>query len=283
MPGPRSIMMVGRPDSGKSNYLARFWAAVDTREGDLYATSQPDNILYVETLLEHLNQGRFVPRSEHELEDASRDVTISVFSKRDPDLAAQIVIPDIHGEVWKKAVAHWELPQVWFERLQEADGALLFVRAHSLENHAPLDLVSSREALKSLGNDERSKAEVPTQVAMAELLRFMEENLRGTGSVRPRVAVVVTAWDMLDTEERKAGPMAYLDGQFPLFGGRLKDNLDVELRTFGVSIFGTDVETPGVKERIQQEGIRNLGYAVDGVTNEEVADITAPVRWLLAK
>lgn len=281
MVGPKSVMMVGRPDSGKSNYLARFWAAVDLREGDLFATVQPDNILYVETLLNHLNQGRFVPRSEHGVEDASHDVTIAVSSVQNPALSAEIVIPDIHGEVWKKAVSLWELPRVWLERLREANGALLFVRAHSDENYAPLNLVTSGDLLKAIGNDEKMEMEVPTQVAMAELLRFMEENLNCEDGIRPRVAIIVTAWDMLNEDERKAGPKAYLQKEYPLFAGRLKDQLNVDVRVYGVSILGTDVIKVGVRESIQQGGIKGLGYAVDGRDNEQL-DVTAPVRWLLS-
>ena len=155
------------------------------------------------------------------------------------------------------------------------------MRAHSGENYAPLDLVTSREFLKAIGNDETMEAEVPTQVAMAELLRFMEENLSDAGIMRPRVAVVVTAWDMLHEEERVAGPRAYLEKEYPLFSGRLKDELDVDVRVYGVSILGRDVIAPGVREHIQQSGIKGLGYAVDGDGNVKT-DITAPVRWLLS-
>ncbi len=279
---PSSIMMVGGPDSGKSNYLARLWAALDAKECDLYAPQPPEKIAYVEALLNHLNRGHFVPRSEHQLEDASNDLKISIACRSDVSVSAEIHIPDIHGEVWKKAVTRWELPEVWYERLKEASGALLFVRAHSELNHAPLDLVTSQELLKSFGNDEKRANEVPTQVALAELLRILEENLLWIDDTPPRVAVVVTAWDSLSAQERQAGPLEYLAKEFPLFAGRIKDDLNVDLNVYAVSILGGDVVEAEFKQRVLADGVTGLGYAVDGQTSV-TGDISLPIKWLLRK
>ena len=40
----------------------------------------------------------------------------------------ELDIPDITGEIWRKAVETSELPSRWMRRLESAFGAMLFVR-----------------------------------------------------------------------------------------------------------------------------------------------------------
>ena len=240
---PQSIMLIGGPDSGKTNYLARLWEALRSGEGRLRAAYIPENIKYVEDALTYLLQGRFAPRSDKNLEHSRRDFIIPIAST-DQSEPVDVIVPDVSGELWKRAVERWELPVDWMEQLSDSFGALLFVRVLSDLNIAPLDWVTSRRLLRHQEPNPIEVDAIPTQVALCELLRFLELKLvRAEGRSRPRVAVVVTAWDRLDSGMSAAGPRAYLEQEYPLFAGRLRDTDRVDIRIFGVSVVGGDLDT----------------------------------------
>ena len=128
----RSLILIGGPDTGKTNYLARFWEAARSRKGALVAPALPGDVKYVENALAHLLQGEFAPRSDTNFEE-SNSFTLPVigFNQSPSDDPAKIIVPDASGELWAKAVDQSELPPDWMKRLRSASGALLFVRVGS--------------------------------------------------------------------------------------------------------------------------------------------------------
>lgn len=280
--GHESIVLVGGPNSGKSNFLGRLWVSLSKGEGGLLAPADPDKITYVESLVAHLFQGKFAPRSSSSLEEGSHDLTINVALRNNQDVAASLVVPDVLGEIWQKAVATSELPQVWYDRLTKSSSALIFVRVHSDDNHEPLDWVTARGLLEAGLAEGRNATEIPTQVVLCELLRILEGTL-DSSTGRPRVVVVVSAWDLLDLEARSAGPTSYLRKQFPLFAGRLLNESNLEVKVVGLSVLGGDVSDPAFKASIQEQGIVGKGYVVeDGVPSfQEHKDVSLPIQWLL--
>src|ERR1700682_5448932 len=130
-----TIILVGGPDSGKTNYIARMWESIRSKAGALIAARPPSDITYVEEALEHLLKGEFAPRSDKNVAESRRSFTISLqkSGRRDAQ-PTTIVVPDVTGELWKKAIETYELPPAWMDSLQNASGALLFVRVGSDQN-----------------------------------------------------------------------------------------------------------------------------------------------------
>ena len=281
----RSLVLIGAPDSGKTNYLARLWAAVGDGEGTVRAKDLPQDISYVDQALDYILQGEFAPRTE--FADGQRGRSFSVvIERKDSGEPIEVIVPDVSGELWREAVKSYELPVQWMRRLEQSVGALLFVRIGSDQNVAPLDWVTSSELLGSdVPNDERQV--IPTAVQLCELTRFLEFALgRFRGARRARIAVLVTAWDRLNPEEAAAGPRAFLEREFPLFAGRITHSQRVEVEVFGVSIVGGDFNAdPDFKQQFLMEGrIGRRGYVVterDGMI-VQTKDLTMPVDWVLS-
>lgn len=278
----QTIMLIGGPDSGKTNYLARLWKALQSGTGQLKLVEASD-IKYVEDALAHLLQGSFAPRSEKNTEESRRDFVVTMTSQGSGK-EIKVVVPDVTGELWKDAVSSSELPEEWMNQLKESSAALLFVRVLSDLNVAPLDWVTARDLLK-MGWAEPSQDEsMPTQVLLSELLRFLQLTLRkrSNGGV-PRVAIVITAWDRLDAEAKALGPAGYIETQYPLFSGRVDDASSVEIRLFGSSVVGGDLGAdPVFRQRFFEEDLNTSGYVVqeiDGKVREEL-DLTLPIAWL---
>ncbi len=273
-----SIVLLGGPDSGKTNYVGRVWSALDAGGGRLHAARQPEDIRFVLDVTDHLNSGSFAPRSEHA--DERRDFEVAVAAVKGGE-ETKIVIPDISGELWVNAVEQNEVSAELMEELRSASGALLFVRVQSDLAIRPLDWVTSKRLLSKLGNED--DCGTPTQVLLCELLRFLEATLSPrSGGQRPRVSVVVSAWDLVDSETSKLGPKAWLGREYPLFAGRLEDTKGLDLRVFGLSVVGGDLKADeSCRNDVQENGLDGRGWvAVDdeGIWRRD-DDLTWPIAW----
>ena len=303
----RSIVLLGGPDSGKTNYIGRLWPSFKKRKGILRAEKLPEDIAYVDGAVEHLMQGSFAPRSDRNLEVGRADFSISVRSAHGNGNLTEMMVPDISGELWTRTVATSEISQEWLDVLNEAEGAVVFVRAHSDQIVKPLDWVTARNILQleepqpepqpakveqGLPDGESativaqaSESDLPTQVLLCELLRYLNLHLadRIDGG-RPHVAVVVAAWDLLDPRVRAEGPMAYLRKEFPLFAGRLADTDRLDVKLFGLSVVGGDLtDDEGFRTRFFERDISEQGWVVfkDGehLTTDE--DVMLPIAWAM--
>lgn len=310
----QTILLIGGPDSGKTNYLGCLWEALRARAGRLVAPNAPERIKYVEDALEHVMQGRFAPRTEPGSEDNAEAFSIPVVDGSFPDSSPRrLVVPDVTGELWKKAVETSELPPDWMRALEDARGVLLFVRIGSDQLVAPLDWVTSARLLslhakrvaalakaqaegpaddqnvveeEEATPEEPPPAVIPTQVQLCELLRFLEHTARSSGAARPkRVAVLVTAWDRLDRARREAGPRAYIESEFPLFHGRIESASNVEVEVFGVSVVGGDFVDANFRKRYLDGHPKAVGYVVrsEATGVVRVEDLTLPVAWVLGE
>lgn len=279
----RSVILLGGPDSGKTNYVGRLWHALDAGKGSLVAAAQPEEIGFVLDTADHLFEGRFAPRSEHS--DGRRDFHVSVVPASGGD-STKILIPDIRGELWLNAVIESEISSDWMAELERADGALLFVRVNSDLNVRPLDWVTSRNLLGKVGQDD-DRNKLPTQFFLCELIRYLELTLanRPDGS-RPRVSVVISAWDLVDSGKFAEGPEAYLAKEYPMVAGRVQDTERLDVRIFGLSVVGGDLESDAAyRDILLEKGLDGHGW----VATREVGtgiyqknpDLTLPVAWVV--
>lgn len=274
----RSIILLGGPDSGKTNYVGRLWRALDQEMGALHAAEQPEDINFVLEVTDHLFQGGFAPRSEYT--DARRDFEVIVAATKDGP-RSRVVVPDISGELWRNAVIYSEIDPEWMDELRRADAALLFVRVDSDQDVRPLDWVTSRRMLEKLGSEEDQG--LPTQVMLCELIRFLEGALinREDGGI-PRLSVVVTAWDRVDPDTFKRGPKAFLEREYPLVAGKLADLDSLDVQIFGLSVVGGDLKHDAAyRKAFLDEGLDGQGWVAlrDDEGWRKDPDVTLPIAW----
>ncbi|MEX3973790.1 hypothetical protein [Paraburkholderia caribensis] len=276
----RSIVLLGGPDSGKTNYIGRLWRALDAGTGALHAAEQPKDIAFVLEITDHLFSGTFAPRTEHS--DARRDFEVVVAATKNGP-RSNVVVPDISGELWRNAVVDSEIASNWMDELKRADAAVLFVRVGSDQDVRPLDWVTSRKMLERLGQEDDPG--LPTQVMLCELIRFLELSLvKREDATLPRLSVVVAAWDLVDAEKFDEGPELYLEREYPLVAGKLADLDTMDVRIFGLSVVGGDLENdPEYREDFLEAGLDTLGWVAvrDGNRWRKDPDVTLPIAWAI--
>jgi hypothetical protein len=280
-----TIVLVGTPDTGKTNFLGRMWEGLRNAKGRLVCPVPPDHIKYVEDALGHLLVGEFAPRSNKNISESRSDVRIGVRLKDEPTSEiSDVLIPDVTGELWKRAVETFEIPNDWLRELKKASGAMLFVRVNSDEIVQPIDWITARQVLRNPDFEiPANEAGVPTQVQLSELLRFLEISLadHGDGSP-PRVAIIVTAFDLLDDATRGRGPFEYLNRQYPLFAGKIENCKRLQIKVFGASAVSGDLKVDGdFKQEFLAGNLAEFGYIVeerDGAAHV-VKDVSVPLAW----
>ena len=156
-----------------------------------------------------------------------------------------------------------EISREIYEVLEDACGALLFVRAVSELNEAPLDWVATKKLLELPRKHDEPSGKIPTQVQLCELLKMLEHTWKDSQSAR-RVAIIVTAWDRLDEElANNDGPYEYINSEFPLFAGKIQSPTNMEICVFGVSIVGGDLTIDSeFKEDFLNQRFQDTGYLV---------------------
>ncbi|AXI42581.1 hypothetical protein [Sulfitobacter sp. SK011] len=279
----KTIALIGGPETGKTNFLARLWTSLRKGNGALSSQTIPEDIVYVEDAVKHLLVAEFAPRTQQP--GISGTLEIPIEGKDGANVSSSVLkVPDVMGEEWDKVVHDREVKSEILEVLNEADGALLFVRILSDLNVAPLDWVTARHLLGLPFEQKETTGKLPTQVALCELLSILEFTSDPNREPR-KVAVIVTGWDLLDAEAAAKGPMAYLEGEFPLFAGRIKDASSLEVNLYGFSVVGGDLnDDEAFKQKFLEKDLNQTGFVVHEVGGKVSTseDITEPLRWLLA-
>ncbi len=287
----KSVLLIGVPDAGKSNFIFRFWLSVDAEQGLLKKNGLPDELEYLRDGSNHLLNGEFAPRTAHDVVDRTQIPVKAQFGS--DEFLGKVVVPDLPGEQTLTVFRTREWDSHWEDEIRMGCGCLLFVRIDSDELVAPIDWVNCPDNFGTPidrvepPKDETGKVKPPTQVVLVEWLQFLRKafTARVGGAYRPKIGIVVSAWDLAPTDQKDAGPAAWLRSNLPLLSQFIKANDDeFEFAYFGVSVASGDFQKdPGFKKTYLQGNPRIAGDVVYDVTGkvETSADVTLPVAWAL--
>ncbi len=283
----RSVILVGGPDAGKTNYLGRLWLALDAEEGAIVKNGLPPQIEYLRAVGQALNSGHFAGRSA----PGTFESSAIPIKWNQGGLAGQLIVPDCAGEQWVKIHTEREWNTDWESAMSSMVGCILFFRVDSAHNESPLDWSNHAELmrfLQSARESEEGAQKLPTQVLLVDWLHCLCTAYREIQrtDVPLRVAIALSAWDMAPNEYRNADPDKYLSDQIPLLKDFLMGNPNLfNAKAFGVSSTGgvlTDGETQFMKEYLEREPNKN-GYVVLTKGDKVILskDLTLPLAWAI--
>lgn len=281
-----TVLLIGGSDAGKSNFLFRFWLAIREKLNPALLPDGPPPVA------EYLNQGagklligEFEIHTPHGTNEICEIPVLASGQK------AIVVVPDRPGEDWARVYRERRIPDEWMERLGGETACLILVRAHSDNNQTPLDWFSVQRFNGNHGNlvgPARQEVSTPTQVVLVDWIQIISRTLRSgpNGTVRPKIGVVISAWDLLSDEEQKAGPTQYLQDQYPLLADFLESNSErLEIEVFGMSLFGGDPQQNQLFKEVclNADNPCSGGYVVREIAGEvrNVTDLTLPISWAL--
>jgi hypothetical protein len=217
-----SVLLIGGPDAGKSNFLFRLWMAISDGRGILVQDGLPSDMEYVRDGAERLLEGEF---AGHTSKDVHERVVVPVKTMAsDPIRRGMLVLPDVNGEQVLAIYRNRQWSKDWEHLISAQCACLLFIRAGSDEMVAPLDWVTCFEKYGAVidgdgvvpvddkADEDDATVEIPTQVLLTEWLQFLRRAFTATvgSSFRPRIGVIVSAWDAVPTDQQSDGPTKYL-------------------------------------------------------------------------
>ncbi|MFH2000918.1 MAG: hypothetical protein ABIK28_14650 [Planctomycetota bacterium] len=290
-----AVLLIGGPDTGKSNFLFRAWMHIDSGNGLVEKNGLPSDAEYLQSGAECQLRGKFSGHTSHEVQVISN---IPICLRSDSHKKALLVIPDINGEQIDRIYHARKWSYDWESLITESSAYLFFVRVNSLQTIAPLDWITCHSlccgtpALTPMpdhqGNDSAKIVEktvdTPTQVVLVDWLQFILQAVhdRYPHTVRPRVGIIVAAWDCV-ANDYQGGPSEWIQENMPLLHQFCITNQAVfEISFFGSSIFSGDPENDSeFANELGQKDPRTTGYVLHSLDNIKSDDFTIPIAWAL--
>jgi energy-coupling factor transporter ATP-binding protein EcfA2 len=189
----QQVLVLGAHESGKTTFVVQLLGRVQrVQEGRLRARAAPSSLVPYKAALERIEEGRAPEHTERSL-FAETPLPL-VHDTAGP---VDLVWPEYAGETIQQMVTSRRVPQHWYDRVQQSDVWLLFVRP-STTFVAP-DVISRRilpvpgesvPAGEEPQGEEAGVTELSSQASLVELLQMLL-HLRGVSTARPVVRPVL--------------------------------------------------------------------------------------------
>lgn len=290
-PNETSIIMLGLVGAGKTNFLAALDVLLDRQsdsDGLRHAALAPDRV-YLQPIREKWLRGESLDRTRKASPDSNLHSMLIVHPSSGQQ--ATVYVPDLAGETFDSMFITRSIPKDLCTRLACATGFLLFLHPGRSSDHTVLEDPWFVEACAADEAQRPSPAwrieDAALQTKVVDLLQFIEELGRGGGRPK-RVAVVVSAWDLLErappsrtaAAEAPKDPLRYLERCWPLLEQYLRaKSAAFECRVFGVSARGGGEAPEDVARLVGYDDPTERLIMVD--SSHRSRDISRPVRWLL--
>lgn len=283
MSTPANLLFIGLPGSGKTTFLAALWHVLTDRSGatSLKLTKLSGDRTYLNQITKEWRECSQVPRTNLQTEHV-----VVLHLDGEGFGAFDLSIPDLAGEAFKLQLTDRRMSRHHGAFVQNATGVMLFVHpdvekgtqltfARRLEAVLPGAQAAAASVAGAAADNAWSPELLPTQAKLVELLQFLRERTER----RLRVAVVVSAWDLVD---HLGAPHEFLARELPLLRQFLEANDDLlEHSVFGVSAQGGDITVEAAKQALLglDDALKRIKVRQEHQTTQ---DITQPIAWLLS-
>lgn len=202
-----------------------------------------------------------------------------------------LVLPDRPGEDWARLYTERRWPEEWQDYIAPTTSCLLLVRAIPPDG-GTRDWLALQRFMGPGANfnidADHSKDPAPIQVVLVDWIQLIAGLYRERlgAAFRPRIGIVITAWDDLDADARAAGPMEHLRNNHKLLYDFIVNNRDrMDLAVFGVTLYGGDLKDPVFSQSLVDSlDPRKNGwvtYEADGKVRTS-PDLLTPIVWALS-
>lgn len=273
MAAKHTILLVGESNVGKTHYGAQFLKRLMAKACALKMSGAPTSLEAFTTALSCLTEGKATDHTP-----ANTYVESIWPITDDAGNYAELVWPDYGGEQVRSLVTQRRIPAAWRDRVLRAADWVLLIRLHSLRSED--DLFS--RPLQSFAETEGEAAayEPSDQARIVELLQMLlylaqfhlDRPLR-----KPRLTILLSCWDELDTAELPADILA---SRLPMLWSFVRSNW-ISPIVIGLSALERALSKTDADQEYAIRGPEEFGYVVlpNGVKDN---DITLPIRRLMA-
>lgn len=266
-----NVLIIGLPDSGKTTFLAQLYVRIKKRKGKLRLSKNTDelNIKAIESAVNALANGNATTTTSA---DDNLEVVLPVTLG---DLEFKLVCPDYGGEQIRNIGDLLEVNPEMQKRTKSSDQWLFFIRPGEIFPAYDLSLATYQDL--QVGRDkELAIPELSHQSRLIEILQALI-HFKGTGIknliVNPRLFIVLTCWDELNTETT---PEQIILEKLPLLYDLICTNWGKhEFSFLGLSSQEFSLDTQEAKDKYLDELPENHGYLVlpDGSKDKDLTKL----------
>lgn len=263
-------LVVGLQDTGKSSYIAAFWAIErDGNSGHILSFfKRPDNTKYLDEIGNNWLSQEAVNRSSM----LEKELEFSLKHKETSSII-ELAIPDFKGERYKRVLQN-ETPSEIAKWLDECDRVLFFLPPTSEKVFNEEMGVEPREGTDIKHAQDFNVDEIEPWIQNLELLKYIYEE---KGDVK--ISFCVSKWDTLMS--KKISVRNWIEQNHLFFYTYIQHHFS-NIEFFGVSAQGLDYGKRGplsedIVSELTDEGKR--AYISSGTDKDY--DITKPLAWLL--
>jgi hypothetical protein len=278
---PADVLVLGASGTGKTHYAGQLLGRLrHDRQGLLrLRPGGVDDLSKLEEILSCLEEGRAAGHTP-----AETWIGIRCELETANGHTISLEWPEYAGERLFSILEQRLLPQDWRDSLKQSTGWLLFVRLNSLQQYQDIldrptgiipKLTNSDSLLDgSLGWDDQAR-----YIELLQMLLFATGQSTFQKIFSPRLAVVLSCWDEVKTDET---PEIVFADRLPMLNAFIHSNWqESACSIWGLSSLGRSLSQDDQDPDFVAQGPEHFGYVIPSGSSTQNGDLTAPVAWLL--
>jgi GTPase SAR1 family protein len=272
----KSILILGKPDSGKTTFIAQFYTRLVKNRSAITLYKSVGDISAISDARDRLSNGdETQPTSTEKYEQMLLPIK---YNGQNVD----VKYPDSGGEQVTKIFEERKVDENWVRNLAESNDWILFIRLSSLTAISDLSNTTiEKESLKTDSLKPLEEFEISDQSFFIELLQILLQikgNNYHSKNNSIKLNVVLTCWDELNYE---GSPKLKLNKELPLLCDFIEANWGKDsCRIFGLSAQEFKLDNQEAKDRYLDEGPENFGYLIKP-DESKTKDITLLISEIL--
>lgn len=267
-----SILILGESKVGKTHYGAQILKRLMKGDGQLRMDGAASNLEPFQAAMDCLDEGTAAGHT------SSTTYVDSVWPIADAcGTKAELLWPDYAGEQILAIAKHRAVPAAWRDRIRTAPAWLLFVRLQL--TRTPDDILNRplSDLSDTIDNHEVHLSDQARLIELLQILLYVRGSMSNQPLQTPRLCVVLSCWDELNTSEK---PADILLQRLPMFASFIASNWADPI-ILGLSALGQSL-SPNEKDiQYAQAGSDQFGYVVLP-NGQQTSDLTLPIQSLLA-
>lgn len=271
MNNKKSILIIGRPNSGKTTFMAQLAERLEL-QGEVELEYAPDDRSVIEEAQDRLADGLAI---EHTSSTANETLSLPVRTKGKSYI---LDYPDYGGEQINGIIEQRSVNKRWQGLIEKSDYWLVFINVDNLTK--PKDITTaSINPIEKTGTITKD-FELSKQAFFIELLQMLLY-VKGLGLHRtleqPKLCIALSCWDTL--EDTTIKPKDYIQEYLPLLNSFIQNLWTSNACSIiGLSSQGKSLSKDKPDEDYLEQGAFEFGYVVEPNGNEN-KDLT----WVIAQ
>ena len=276
-----SIMILGKPNSGKTVYSAQLYGRLTRGVGQqITIRNTPENLDIFQEALEKLAEGNN-PQRTTSSQFANVSLPLLIKNEKEVDLTWF----DYAGEQLTYIFDSRSVNQKWAESLINANGWMVFIRLNdeTKYKHKIEDLLTNRDVIKKGKTKQEETDSVDANIWWIELFQIILHvcNLKRSQRIsKPKLAIVLSCYDQISNSTSTTTPKEIFEKELPLLNQFLHSNWEQDKITiWGLSSLGRALDKRS-QNTFVDNGPENQGWIISPDSYERSTDLTSPIVWI---